>query len=317
MSPVSPLAAVANPLLGIGLKVLSVLIFVGMQVSLKSVGEDIPPGQMVFFRSFFALVPVAIYLAWLGELRTALHTSNLPGHMVRGVVGVCAMGLSFFALPRLPYAEWMTLSYAAPLFTVIFAVIFLKEVVYAYRWAAVVVGLLGILVVSAPNFTWAAVSSGGEHSLGVTAAIGGAALAAIAMIQIRRLVAWEKTTTIVVYFSLTSSILALLTLPFGWAWPTPAQAALLVIAGLCGGVAQLLLTSCYRYADTSTIAPFEYTSLVVSITIGYLIFDERISLTTVIGAAIVVLSGIFIILRERQLGIERREARKASPTQTN
>jgi drug/metabolite transporter (DMT)-like permease len=105
----------ARPLYGIALKIASVVVFVGMQSALKAVGEDAPAGQLVFFRSFFALIPVAIYLAWLGDLRTALRTDDVPGHMLRGLVGVGAMSMGFFALTRLPYPEWIALSYAAPL----------------------------------------------------------------------------------------------------------------------------------------------------------------------------------------------------------
>lgn len=311
MKPVSDQTA-ARPLFGIGLKVLSVLVFVAMQSFLKASGEDVPAGQMVFFRSFFALIPVMLYLAWLGDLRTAFRTSDPFGHLLRGVVGVTSMGLGFFALTRLPYPEWIAISYAAPLLTVVFAVIFLRETVRAYRWGAVLVGLSGILVVAVPGFT-----SGGEASaVGIAAALGGALFAAVAMIQVRRLVRREKTPTIVVYFSISCSLIALSTLPFGWTSPTPSQWAFLVGAGLCGGIGQLLLTACYRYADTSTIAPFEYTSLILAVTIGYIVFDEAVGVSTLVGAAIVISAGIFIIFREHQLGIERRKARKVTPPQS-
>ncbi|WP_062230770.1 DMT family transporter [Aureimonas sp. N4] len=310
-----PAAPVHQPMIGIGLKVLSVIIFVGMQTALKTLGETIPAGQLVFFRSFFALVPVVIYLAYLGEFRTALRTDDIGGHFLRGIIGVTSMGLGFFALSRLPYPEWIAISYASPLLTVIFAALFLKETVRAYRWAAVLVGLFGILVVAAPNFTLTAEHADPDRAYGILASIGGAAFAAIAMIQVRRLVRKERTPTIVVYFSLTSSLVALSTIVFGWVWPNPAQLAALVISGLCGGVAQLLLTACYRYADTSTIAPFEYTSMLLAIAIGVQFFGETIQATTLIGAAIVIGSGVFIIYREHRLGIERGKARRVSSPQ--
>ncbi len=310
---VASIRATPNPMLGIGLKIVSVLVFVAMQTSLKGLGEDVPPGQMVFFRSFFALVPVALYLAWVGEMRTALRTDDLGGHFLRGSIGVTSMGLGFYAIGRLPYPEWIAISYAAPLLTVVFAVIFLRETVRAYRWAAVLVGLCGILVVVAPNLTLFGEALRPGAMTGVVAALTGAAFAAVAMIQIRRLVRHERTATIVVYFSLTSSVLSLGTLAFGWVWPNPQQLTLLVLAGLCGGVGQLLLTSCYRYADTSTIAPFEYTSMLLAVLIGYLLFEETASAATLAGGAIVIGAGVFIIVREHRLGLERRRARKATP----
>ncbi|WP_244497759.1 DMT family transporter [Aureimonas sp. AU40] len=312
----SPFVPSPQPMLGIGLKVLSVIIFVGMQTALKTLGESIPAGQLVFFRSFFALVPVAIYLLYLGELRTALRTDDIAGHFLRGIIGVTSMGLGFFALSRLPYPEWIAISYATPLITVVFAALFLKETVRAYRWGAVLIGLCGILVVAAPNFSVTAEAVDPDRAYGILASLGGSAFAAIAMIQVRRLVRKERTPTIVVYFSLTSSIVALSTIVFGWVWPNPVQFAALVLAGLCGGVAQLLLTSCYRYADTSTIAPFEYTSMLFAIAIGVQFFGETIQASTLIGAAIVIASGVFIIYREHKLGLERRKARRvAAPSQ--
>ena len=110
---------VPDPLRGVFLKIISVAIFVGMQTSIKLAGEGIPAGEIVFFRSFFALIPVAAYLWWLGDLSTALRTGDVPGHIWRGLIGVTSMGLGFFALTRLPYPEWIAISYASPLLTVV------------------------------------------------------------------------------------------------------------------------------------------------------------------------------------------------------
>lgn len=302
----------SRPARGIALKIASVLVFVGMQTSLKLAGAGIPAGELVFFRSFFALIPVMLYLAWLGDLGSATRTNDVPGHLLRGLIGVSSMSLGFFALTRLPYPEWITISYGAPLLTVVFAAVFLKEVVRLYRWSAVLAGLFGILVVSWPRMTLDHGMGAGE-AVGVAASIGAAVIAAVAMIQIRRLVRTEKTATVVVYFSLTCSGIALFSSVFGWVWPTPRQAAFLVLAGLCGGVGQLLLTACYRYADASTIAPFEYTSLVLAIAIGYLAFDEEVAATTLAGALIVVGAGIFIICREHRPAMERPGSRGGPP----
>lgn len=308
-------SAQPNPTLGIALKVVSVVIFVVMQTSIKLSGEGIPAGEIVFFRSFFALLPVVFYVAWLGDLRHALKTEDLLGHIWRGVIGVSSMGLGFFALTRLPYPEYVAISYGAPLLTVIFAAIFLHEVVRAYRWSAVLVGLAGIFVVIGPKLTLSAGALEAGKSIGIIAALGSAAVSAIAMIQIRRLVRTEKTATIVVYFSLSSSVIALFSIFFGWVWPTPEQATYLIVSGLCGGIGQLLLTACYRYADTSTIAPFEYTSMLLAIAIGFFLFGEAASPATLAGATIVIAAGIFIIYREHQLGIERKKARRAATPQ--
>jgi drug/metabolite transporter (DMT)-like permease len=125
----------------------------------------------------------------------------------------------------------------------------------------------------------------------------------------------EKTATIVLWFSLLAAALSLLSLPFGWQVPTPTQALLLVGAGFCGGIAQILMTSAYRHAEVSTVAPFEYTSMILAIVVGYLAFGDVPTLNMLVGGAIVVAAGIFIIWREHRLGLPRGAARKLVPPQ--
>jgi drug/metabolite transporter (DMT)-like permease len=132
---------------------------------------------------------------------------------------------------------------------------------------------------------------------------------------VRRLVQTETTSAIVFWFSLTATALSLVTLPFGWVLPGPGDAALLVLAGFLGGVGQVLLTSAYRHADASVIAPFEYVSILFALAIGYWIFDEMPTITMIAGAALVVAAGVLIIWRERQLGLERSAQRKAMTPQ--
>ena len=98
----------------------------------------------------------------------------------------------------------------------------------------------------------------------------------------------------------------------GWIWPTPEQAALLIGAGIAGGIGQLLLTSCYRYADMSVIAPFEYVSLILTLILGYIVFSEIPTAAMLIGSLIIVASGIAVILREHWLGLDRVRARQAN-----
>lgn len=305
-----------SPLRAIALKVASVAIFVGMSAFIKAAGQ-LPAGQIVFFRSFFAIIPILVMLAWQRELRFALATQRPLNHIARGAVGVTAMGLGFFALTRLPLPEAVTLNYAQPLLVVVFSALFLGEIIRIYRWSAVVVGLLGVCIVSWPKLTLFSAGAGmsNQEAMGVAAALVGAAISAVALLLVRNLVRTEKSTTIVLWFSLSASVAGLLTLPFGWAPLSFEQAAFLVAAGFCGGVAQILMTEAYRYAEASTVAPFEYTSMILAVVVGYLAFGEVPTIHMVVGGAIVVGAGLFIILRERQLGIERAGARKLTPPQ--
>lgn len=314
MSPPAPvLKPHSDPLRGILLKVLSVCFFVVMATQLKAT-ETVPPGQMVFFRSFFALLPVLAWLAWQGRLQTAFSTARPVGHVVRGLVGVASMGLGFFALTRLPLPEATAIGYASPLIIVILSALLLKERVQIFRWTTVIVGLVGVMIILWPRLTLFSSEAGlsdGE-AVGALAAVAAAVLSAFAMLQVRTLVQTERSETIVIYFFISASILALMTVPFGWVWPTPQQTALLIGAGFAGGMGQLLLTSCYRYADMSVIAPFEYVSLLLTIAIGYLLFAEVPTVAMLVGATIIVAAGIAVILRERYLGLDRAKAREAN-----
>jgi drug/metabolite transporter (DMT)-like permease len=305
-----------NTLTGIMLKIVSVAVFVGMSSCIKAAGT-VPAGQIVFFRSFFAILPIIVFLAFQGKLSTAFSTKRPLNHIARGVVGVCAMGLGFFALTRLPLPEAITLNYAQPLLVVVFSSIFLGEAIRVYRWSAVAVGLVGVLVISWPELTLltSGAALGDQEVLGVIAALVAAAISAVAMLLVRNLVQSEPTATIVLWFSVTASILALLSLPFGWQALTPVQAALLVVSGFCGGVAQILMTAAYRHSEASVVAPFEYTSMILGIAVGYLAFGDVPTVHMLIGGLIVVAAGIFIIWRERQLGLERARTRQATPPQ--
>jgi len=300
-----------SPLFGITLKVISVLSFMVMVTIIKLVGQDdMPVGEIVFFRSAFAILPVMAYLLARGVLIEAWKTERPFGHMIRGLVGATAMGLNFLGITLLPLPDAIAIGYSMPLLTVVFAAIFLGEKVRLFRWSAVAVGICGVLVISLPKITLIESGLGSREAMGVFAILGSAVFAATASIQIRRLVRTEQTHTIVLYFSLSSTLLALVTLPFGWVVPDMTTLGLMLVAGICGGGAQLLLTQSYRYADVSTIAPFEYCSIIIGLAVGYLLFDETPTMSMLIGTVIVVSAGIAIIYREHRLGLERRAQRK-------
>ncbi|HCK08064.1 MAG TPA: EamA family transporter [Rhodobacter sp.] len=304
-----------RPLRGIIYKLISVVIFIAMSALIKVTAPRIPSGEAVFFRSFFALPIILIWLYHLKELRQGLRVTKPWGHVKRGVMGAVAMLFSFAGLGYLPLPEVTAISYFAPLLTVVFAAIILKEEVRIFRISAVGLGLVGVFIVVWPKLTFFGVApqahAGPSETLGVALVLTGATFAALAQIFVRRLVQTDKTPAIVFYFSVTSIAISLLTVPFGWIWPTFFEAGLLVLAGLLGGVGQIFLTSSYREAEASVVAPFDYASMIFALLIGYFIFAEVPSLTTLAGAALVIFAGILIIWREDRLGIERAKQRRA------
>ncbi|WP_417809209.1 DMT family transporter [Thioclava sp.] len=310
-TPVFPTPA---PFLGIALKLGTVTGFVIMQALIKAVSDTIPPGEAVFFRSAFGMVPLLVWLAWRHELRGGLRAAMPINHVMRGVIGTTAMALSFACLAYLPLPEATALGYAAPLLTVVFAALFLGETVRIFRFSAVGLGLAGVLVVLWPRLGGSGPADGAE-AFGAALALAGATCAALAQIQIRRMVGTERTSAIVFWFSITATTLSLASIPFGWVMPTPREATLLILAGLIGGTGQIMLTSAYRFADASLIAPFDYASMLLALAIGYAFFAEVPTAWTLSGAGLVISAGILIIWRERQLGLERRRARKAGSPQ--
>lgn len=303
-----------RPLRGILYKLISVLTFITMASLIKSVSDTVPPGQAVFFRSLFAIPVILAWLAWRKELRTGLKASQPLGHFWRGLIGTSAMGLGFASLAFLPLPEVTAIGYAAPLLVVIFASVFLGEQVRAFRLTAVFIGLVGVLIVLSPRLS---VGSDVSHAqaLGAMLALSGAICAALAQVTVRKLVQTEQTSAIVFWFSITATLLSLITLPFGWVMPSMGQAALLILAGLLGGIGQIFLTSSYREADASLVAPFDYASILFALGIGYWVFSEVPTQTMLLGATIVIMAGIFIIWRERQLGLRREQPRKVMTPQ--
>jgi drug/metabolite transporter (DMT)-like permease len=306
---------VLKPLLGISLKVLSALVFTLMSVTLKTLTARYPVGEVVFFRSAFALLPLLAWLIWQGDLINAVRTHNVRGHFLRGIIGTCGMYLGFAALSYLPLHDAIAIGYASPLIVVILAALLLNEKVRAYRWTAVAVGFIGVLIMLSPYLkieTFTGNLSEGP-TLGALCALMGAFCSAGAMIQVRRLTATEKTGAIVFYFFILASALSLCTAVFGWRMPDAFDLFLFVIGGIFGGIGQILLTQSYRYADTSIIAPFEYTTMIWALMFGWFVFGDLPTAAMLTGAAIVAATGLFIVWREHKLGLMRSNEFKAAP----
>jgi len=292
---------------GIALKVVSVLLFAVMSSLIRGFGERIPVGQVVFFRSAFAIVPVVIIYAARGELVTTLRTDRPFGHVVRGVLSVFGMFLSFAALARLPLVDATAISFAAPLITVALAALILKERVRAYRWSAVAIGFFGVVVMLTPYLELGGAVATGP-AIGALLALSAAVCNSGTAIQTRRLTVTETTSAIVFYFSLFCAVAGLLTLPFAWHPPTGLELTELIAIGVLAGVAHILLTEGYRFAPASVLAPFEYTALVWAFVLGYGMFGEIPTPAVLLGAVIIAASGLLVIWREHLLGLERPRA---------
>jgi drug/metabolite transporter (DMT)-like permease len=292
----------------IGFKVISAFLFACLSALVRQIGDVIPVGQIVFFRSACAIPPVLLIYALRGEFMIAVRTTRVFGQLGRGALSVGGMYSNFAALQRLPLADATAISFASPLITVALAAVILKEKVRIYRWTAVFVGFIGVIVMLIPHLDFNQYLTVGAMSV---AAIGSllALLAAFfnagTVIQTRRLTQSEPTSSIVFYFSLMTALAGLVSLPFAWHTPTAFELLLLVSCGLFGGVGHIFLTESYRHAPASVIAPFDYSSMLWALLLGYWLFGELPTALVYVGACIVAVAGLFVIWRERQLGVQR------------
>jgi drug/metabolite transporter (DMT)-like permease len=299
---------------GVLLKLLSAILFAVMSALVRKLGPVAPVGQMVFFRSAFAVLPVLVIYAVRGELMSAVRTKRPLGQLGRGTLSTFGMFTNFGALTRLPLADVTAISFASPLITVALAALILKERVRVYRWSAVAIGFVGVIVMLIPQFDVGHYAKIGAAvaAVGAVLAVASAVCNAATIIQTRRLTQSETTPCIVFYFSLICAIAGAVTLPFAWHSPTTAELAELIALGFLGGIAHIFLTESYRYAAASVVAPFDYTAMLWALLLGWWMFDELPQPLVYVGAAIVVAAGLFVIWRERQLGLERVAEAKAS-----
>ncbi|MBY0382849.1 MAG: DMT family transporter [Xanthobacteraceae bacterium] len=294
-----------NVLKAVSLKILSTLMFAVMGAQVRYLEGIFPVGQVAFFRSLFALIPLLVFFALRGELGRAFKTKHPSAHLIRGVFSITGTFCTFAALARIPIGDFTAIAFVAPLITVVFAATMLKETVHAYRWGAVVAGFGGVMLMLSPYFqSHAAVTS--SAIAGIAFAFANAISGGGATIQIRQITQTETTAAILTYMTLIVMGAALLTLPFGWIAPATWEHWVLLIGiGVAGGLGQMTFTESYRYAPASFLAPFDYTAMLWAYLLGYWIFAEVATPWVLLGAVIIAASGIFVILRERYLGLKR------------
>jgi drug/metabolite transporter (DMT)-like permease len=283
-----------RPVVGVLLKLTSVLFLASLAACVKYLGTAIPSGEMVFARGVISMAVIAL-IAWRTDGLGLLRTRNWGSHALRSLSGTVSMFCWFIALTLLPLADMTAITFTAPMFLTLLAMLFLGERIHAFRTAALAIGFVGVLIMIGPHLSLTASSS-----VGVLVALAAAVFSALAMMFLRSMsgAGGEHALTITFYFSVTMTVCGALTAVAGWPMPTPTQWLVIVLAGLFGAVGQLLMTLSYRYAEASTIAPLDYTSLLAAISFGYWLFDETPAASVWIGAPLVVAAGLIILWRE-------------------
>ncbi len=267
---------------------LSVCAFSIMDLIVKW-SDNYPLGQVIFFRGFFGLV-FYYFIIPKKRIKDFYFTKRPLLHLSRCFFGLAALLSIFTALRNLPLATVVSITFAAPIFTTIFSIFFLSEKVGYFRWLAVIVGFVGILIISEPGFS----SLNIYYIFPVIFVLGMSYVA----ISIRQLSSTEPVWLISLFFSAAITIAGIFTIPFGWLMPSFADLILLSMIGFFGGVANLWLSQSYKFSEVSLVTPLKYLALVFAIGFGYLIWQEIPSSKTLIGAALVITSSIIIFRRE-------------------
>ena len=251
--------------------------------------EYYPLGQVLFFRGFFGVV-IYFFIMPRDRIKDFYHTKRAGLHSLRCIFGLIALIAIFIALRNLPLATVVSISFAAPIFTTIFSIFFLSEKVGFYRWLAVSIGFIGIIVITEPGF-------GALNIYYIYPIIFCLGLSYVA-IAIRQLSTTEPVWLIALNFSIVITLASLFTIPFGWVMPSVQDLVLLCMIGFLGGFANLWLSQSFKLSEVSLVSPLKYLALVFGIIFGYLIWDEIPSVKTLIGALLVVASSLIILRRE-------------------
>ena len=291
-----------EPLKGISLKFCSVSLITLMFALVKLLSDNFSAGQIVFFLSAFSIPVLFLWISLTGDLRDSLKVQSKIAHVWRGFIGTCAMALNFLALGFLPLPEITAIGFATLLFISIFAISLLGERIGIYRFCALIVGLVGVLIIVNSKLT-VFLSDIIDNSIiaGMILTIAAVICASLAHVQIRKMVQTERTSAIIFYFSVTSSLFSLISLST-WVLPSFGEFFTLILVGIIGGIAQIMLTTAYRLAPASLVAPFDYTAMIFALLIGYFVFEELPTSQMIFGTFVVMLAGIFVVIREIKSG---------------
>ena len=280
---------------------ISVCAFSLMDIIVKW-SDDYPVGQVLFFRGFCGIIPI-LFLIPKERFLDFYKTERPALHIKRCLAGLIAIVSIFVALRNLPLATVVSISFASPIFTTIFSIFLLKEKVGFYRWLAVFVGFVGIIIITEPGF-----SSFNIYYIYPIIFCLGLSYVAIA---IRKLSSTEPVWLISFFFSFSILIFSFFSLYQQWIMPSFIDLILLSSIGILGGIANLWLSQSYKYSEVSLVSPLKYLALVFAIIFGYLVWDEIPTIKTLMGALLVILSSFIIFRREmslkKQLSVARHD----------
>jgi len=287
----APALPVATPLRAALLMLGSTLAFGLMAIAIRYATRYVPTQEVAFFRNAFGLLALLPMLIRPGS--APLRTQQLPRYFLRSAIGLASMLCAFWAIGHLPISQAISLSYSTPLFVTIAAVLWLGETVRMRRWAAVIIGFIGVLIIVRPGST--------SFTPGTLVAVGAAVLSSLVAIQIKQLTRVDSADTVVFYTYVFWVPLSLVPALFVWVWPTGLAWVWLVATGVLGTLGQLLWTRALRLGEVSALTPISFMQLPLVSVLGWLLFNEALDRWTVIGAGIILGANAYIAHREATL----------------
>jgi drug/metabolite transporter (DMT)-like permease len=248
-----------------------------------------PPGEVLFSRVFISLLLFSAY-ALPTEGLSVFHTRRPGAHMLRSMSQFTSQTLLLIAFSMMPLASATAINFSAPLFATLASMFFLKESVGRARWAALVIGFIGVLIVTAPGSE--------AFQIGALYALGNSILFGTVTVGVRGMTRTESAKTLTIYQLIWLSVFYGLTLPFFFVTPSWSDMPLIIGNGVCNMLGQYWWTRSIHLAPTSAVVPFQYLSLIWAIIFGFALWGDVPTIGLVIGSAIVIGSGLFLLWHE-------------------
>lgn len=282
-----------NYLLAMGAAVVAFFLFAVMNVFAKLLADHHHVIEVAFYRNLIAVMPFLFIIYALGKKEILVIRSNVKGIIVRSVLGTVSLILTFAAYAAMPMADATAFLFTSSLIVPALGFFFLGERVGKYRWGAIAIGFIGVLIMLRPT--------GELNALGVTLALSAAAMHASLQTILRGLGKTERPETVTFYFLLIGTFISAIPMPFVFTMPTWHAAPFLLGIGLCGALAQFFLSTAYKNAPASIITVFNYSGIIWATTFGWFIWNDWPTTSIWIGGAVVIASNLFIVWREARL----------------
>lgn len=280
----------------------SAFCFCVMHALVAKASQEVPPVEVAFFRNLFGFL--VLLPAIIRSRFVAFRTTKLHLHAIRGVLNSTSMMMFFTALAITPLAEATALSYTAPLFMTIGAVLVLHEKIHARRMVALAIGFLGALIVLRPGMV--------PIGLGPVLVIASTVLWAGSMLDIKILARTDSSLTIATYMTVFLMPITLVAALFVWQWPTWEQLGIMFLLGACGSAGHMLFTEAFRHGDTTALMPLDFTKLIWASIIGFFFFGQMPDMWTWIGGTVIFASATYLSYREHQLARRAKTATLAA-----